>query len=80
MAEDIESAGVKKLILHFKKGEDNVVKLIAVQKQEGGPPQDIPPQSGDPGGYQIGTLVTYTKNPICISFDIGGSYYEICFD
>jgi hypothetical protein len=78
MAEDIEIAGVKKLIIHFKE-EGNVVKLDKVQKQENGPPQDIQPQPGDPGGYLIGTLVTYTKNPNCIGFVIGGSYYEICF-
>lgn len=79
MAEDIEIAGVKKLIIHFKK-EGNVVKLHKVQKQENGPPEDIEPQDGDPGGYEIGKVVTYTKNPICIGFDTGGSYYEICFD
>ncbi len=85
MAEEIDSAGVKRLILHFKKDEDNTLKLIQpVQKQEVGPtgpanPQPITAQPGDPGGYEIGKLVTYTKNPTCIGFVIGGSYYEICF-
>jgi hypothetical protein len=54
MAEEIDSAGVKRLILHFKKDEDNTLKLIQpVQKQEVGPtgpanPQPITAQPGDP--------------------------------
>jgi hypothetical protein len=77
VTEDIQIAAFK-MVIEFKiVGND--IQVHKVKKQGAGEPVDIDPQLGGPPGYPMGTLVKYTKNPICVGFVIGGSYYEICF-
>jgi hypothetical protein len=64
--------------------ENNKVTIERVRRTPpqggGGGTVDVPQQPGTgPEGSNLGTLVTYTKNPNCISLDIGGGFYEICF-
>jgi hypothetical protein len=68
----------------FFKEENNKVTIERVRRTP--PPGggrgivDVPQQPGTgPAGSTLGTLVTYTKNPNCISLNIGGGFYEICF-
>ncbi len=63
----------------FFKEENNRVTIEKVMQTGGGGPPDVQKQPGNPAGSTLGTLVTYTKNPNCISLDIGGGFYEICF-
>jgi hypothetical protein len=71
------------LVIQFKKvGNDIQVHKVKKWKDGDEDPVVIDPNFGAPpdGSFSIGKVVKYIKNPICIGFDIGGSYYEICFD
>ena len=70
------------LVIQFKKvGNDIQVHKVRMKNEDDDTEDDIPPQLGVPSGttYPLGSLVKYIKNPTCIGFVIGGSYYEICF-
>ena len=80
----IESVSPKKLVIQFKKiGDDIQVHKVRMKNEDDNTEDDIPPQLGAPsapnGKYAVGTVYKYVKNPTCICFEIGGSYYEICF-
>ena len=62
--------------------ENNQVTIERVRRTPPAPggSEDVTLQTGTgPTGKPLGALVTYTKNPDCISLDIGGGFYEICF-
>jgi hypothetical protein len=62
--------------------ENNKVTIERVKRTPPGPDgkEDVTLQTGTgPTGKPLGALVTYTKNPDCISLNIGGGFYEICF-
>jgi len=76
-----------RLVIQFKKA-GNDIQVYNVQKWTPGTnpqpaPVDVTPQLGTPnppnGKFPVGALNKYIKNPTCICFEIGGSYYEICF-
>ena len=80
--EVIESVSPKKLVIQFKKvGDDIQVHKVKIKNEDTGDEDDIPPKLGYPPdpNYPLGSLVKYIRNPTCIGFVIGGSYYEICF-
>ena len=76
-----------RLVIQFKKvGYD--IQLYNVQKWTPGTTRSrrrwtshhssaLPSPNGK---FPVGTVNKYIKNPTCICFEIGGSYYEICFD
>ena len=77
----------KKLVIKFKRVRENgvtkdvVVDKVKMQNEDTGEEDEIPSQFGVPPGnlYTLGQLFKYKTNPICIGFEMGGSYYEICF-
>ena len=78
-------AAPRQIQMHiFFTEENNKVTILRVRRTPppggGGGTVDVPQQPGTgPAGSTLGTLVTYTKNPNCISLNIGGGFYEICF-
>lgn len=77
-----------KLVIQFRKvsntaGNTIDIQLHKVKKRHAENAEDeLSSQLGAPvpsGMFPVGTVYKYHKNPFCICFDIGGSYYEICF-
>jgi hypothetical protein len=77
-----------KLVIQFRKVSDTAgntidIQLHKVKKRRGeNAEEELSSQLGAPvpsGMFPVGTVYKYHKNPFCIGFDIGGSYYEICF-
>jgi hypothetical protein len=72
-----------KLVIQFRKVGDTDIQLYKVKKRRGeNAEEELSSQLGAPvpsGMFPVGTVYKYHKNPFCICFDIGGSYYEICF-
>jgi hypothetical protein len=75
---DAQVATPRRVPMHiFFKEENN---QITIERVTVGGGTEVPLQSGTgPTGRSLGELVTYTKNPNCISLNIGGGFYEICF-
>jgi hypothetical protein len=69
-----------RLHIHFKE-EDGIVSIDKVFAPGAGPggEVEVPKQpSPNPTGTSLGQLVTYPGST-CISLNIGGGFYEICF-
>jgi hypothetical protein len=69
-----------KLHIHFKE-ENNIVSIEKVFQPGAGPGGEVEvplSTTTPPGGTPLGQLVTFPGST-CISLNIGGGFYEICF-
>jgi len=96
MAASVETENVifdallDKLVIQFRKISDDDGNTIDIEfhkaKMRHGTNDEVVlnRKQGAPnapnGIFPIGTVYKYRKNPFCICFDIGGAYFEICFD
>jgi hypothetical protein len=64
----------------FFEETDNKVTLTKVKQTGGGGPPNVEKKTGTKTGSVLAeSIVTYFKNPNCVSVNVGGSFYESCF-